>query len=104
MANLSQTEKRWFERLLGMHTGYVSNFSNRTFSEFITDSTGRNIDDETRYGRGSKATRLREFWKVESNRIVGKLMADMLHYVETEGLFIDQPPTIIQECKRVASR
>jgi hypothetical protein len=40
MADLTNIEKRQFEKLLGMSGGYVLNFSNRTFDEFVTDSTG----------------------------------------------------------------
>ena len=45
MANLTNTERRQFERLLGMASGYVLNFSNRTFAEFVTDATGRDPYD-----------------------------------------------------------
>jgi len=43
MSNLTFTEKRRFEQLLGMETGYVLDFTNRTFAEFVRDSTGRDI-------------------------------------------------------------
>ena len=43
MSDLTNTEKRKFEQFLGMGTGYVLDFSNRTFAEFVQDSTGRNI-------------------------------------------------------------
>jgi hypothetical protein len=60
MSNLTNMEKRKFERLLGMGSGYVLSFSNRTFDEFIIDSTTRSIYDP-RYdsGSGSKTNRLR---------------------------------------------
>ena len=45
MADLTNTEKRQFERLLGMASGYVLDFSNRTFAEFVTDATGRDPYD-----------------------------------------------------------
>ena len=35
MSDLSSIEKRKLERLLGMGSGYVLNFSDRTFSEFF---------------------------------------------------------------------
>ena len=66
MADLTVSEKRAFERLLGMGSGYVLHFSNRTFSEFVMDSTGREIyDSRYDYGSGSKANRLRGFWNEE---------------------------------------
>ncbi len=81
MSDLTFAERRKFEQLLGMSSGYVLDFTNRTFAEFIKDSTGRNIYD-ARYANasGSKAHRLRAFWEKEDNRVVGKLMNDMLDY------------------------
>src|SRR5438034_7424821 len=60
MSDLTGPEKRALERVLAMGGGYILDFSNRTFSEFVMDSTGRDIYD-ARYdcGSGSKANRLR---------------------------------------------
>ncbi|HXN99662.1 MAG TPA: hypothetical protein VN881_11355 [Candidatus Acidoferrales bacterium] len=86
MSDLTSVEKRKFEQLLGMSTGYVLDFSNRTFAEFVLESTGHDIYD-ARYdcGSGSKANRLRAFWQKEDNRTVGKLMTDMLDYNDETG-------------------
>ena len=46
MSNLTKKVQRKLERLLGMGSGYVLDFSNRTFEEFVLDSTGREIYDE----------------------------------------------------------
>jgi Abortive infection C-terminus len=104
MSDLTNTEKRKFERLLEMGSGYVLNFSNRTFEEFILDSTGRSIyDARYEYGSGSKANRLRAFWNTESNPVVGKLMGDMLDYgVEIEAFDKDNP--LMDECRRTVHR
>ena len=81
MSNLTFLEKSKFEKLLGMESGYVLDFSNRSFAEFVLDSTGRNIYDQRYdYASGSKANRLRAFWQKEENAVVGKLMNDMLDY------------------------
>ena len=86
MSNLTFLEKRKFEQLLGMDSGYVSDFSHRTFSEFVLDSTGIDIFDERyNYHSGSKANRLRAFWQTEDNGLVGKLMGDMLDYCDSKG-------------------
>src|SRR5437764_404955 len=74
VSSLSNVDKRKFEQLLGMGTGYVLDFSNRTFDEFALDSIGREIGDSS----SSKANRLRGFWFKESDALVGKLMNDML--------------------------
>lgn len=86
MSNLTNLEKRKFEQLLGMESGYVLDFSNRSFTEFVRDSTGLDIyDSRYAYESGSKANRLRAFWQKEENSVVGKLMSDILDYSEAKG-------------------
>jgi hypothetical protein len=104
MSDLTFAEKRLFERLLGMESGYLLNFSDRTFSEFVGDSIGLDIYDEKyKHASGSKANRMRGFWQnEESNRIVGKLMADFLDYVEREYTSYDTQ--LLADCHRAVSR
>src|SRR6476620_10864298 len=98
MSDLTFVEKSKFEQLLGMRSGYVLEFSNRTFAEFVLDSTGRDLyDSRYDYGSGSKANRLRAFWQKEENDVVGKLMSDMLDYVGGSG---PQQDT----CRRIIAR
>ena len=84
MATLNYTEKRKLEEFLGMGGGYVLDFSNRTFREFIHDSIGLDIDDVAIGGNGSKAWRLRHFWSEQPDYIVGKLLKDMIQSVESQ--------------------
>jgi hypothetical protein len=100
MSNLTNLEKRKFEQLLGMSSGYVLDFSNRSFAEFVVDSTGRNIyDSRYDHGSGSKANRLRAFWQKEDNGLVGKLMSDILEYGGFEGTGALQVA-----CRRIVAR
>ena len=86
MSDLTPLEKRKLEKFFGMETGYVLDFTNRTFAEFITHSTERNIyDGRYDYGSGSKANRLRAFWQKEDNALVGKLLKDLIDYSEDTG-------------------
>ena len=56
MSDLTSSEKRKLEQLFSMGGGYVLDFSNRTFSEFIEESVRRDIyDARYDYGSGSKA-------------------------------------------------
>jgi hypothetical protein len=81
MSSLSNLEKRHFEKLLGMSSGYVLDFTNRTFAEFVVDSVGLNIfDSRFDFGSGSKANRLRKLWQTEDDAVVAKLMTDVLNY------------------------
>jgi hypothetical protein len=82
MSDLTFVEKQNLEKLLGMASGYVLDFSDRTLGELISDSTGRDIfDSKYNYRSGSKANRLRAFWQKEDNAVVGKLMRDILDYL-----------------------
>lgn len=101
MSDLSNPEKRLLEKVLQMSGGYVLNFSNRTFEEFVADSAGREIYDE-RYGGGSKANLLRAFWRLEPNHVVGKLLTDLLDYVKEIGIEVDQEQ--VANCGRIATR
>jgi hypothetical protein len=105
MSDLSFIERDKIERVLGMGSGYVLSFSNRTFAEFILDSTGRNID-HPRYNNASnsKAHRLRMFWKIEDNRVVAKLLNDMLDYSNETGPLVEDCRKIVDRLNGIASK
>jgi hypothetical protein len=85
VSDLSSIEKLKLEKLFEMGGGYVLDFSNRTFKEFILENAGIDIyDDKYDYASGSKANRLRAFWSKESNYVVGKLVSDLLEYRRAE--------------------
>ncbi|MBM3786982.1 MAG: hypothetical protein FJW30_21705 [Acidobacteria bacterium] len=87
MADLTIVEKKKLEQFFGMGSGYVLDFSNRSFEEFVRDSVGLDIfDSRYDYGSGAKANRLRAFWMKESNAVVGKLLSDLLDWAEPKGV------------------
>ena len=54
------------EKHLGMSGGYVLNFSDRTFGEFVFEAVEIDIHAEKYTAEGtSKAKKLRTFWKLE---------------------------------------
>ena len=75
MADLTSLEKHKLEKYLQMGGGYVCDFSNRTFGDFVRENTGVDVyaDDYV----GSKANRLRAFWTKESNYKVAKLLGEI---------------------------
>jgi hypothetical protein len=102
MSDLSYIEKRRLEKLLQMDGGYVLDFSNRTFAEFVAESTDRDIyDAKYDYASGSKANRLRAFWAQEPNHVVGKLISDLLEYCRPAANIRD---LLFEECERIAAR
>lgn len=104
MANLSFFEKSKLERFLGMSSGYVLNFSNRTFEEFIADSVKRELySGKYNYSSCSKANLLRKFWEIEPNHIVGKLIKDLIDLAEDEGTYIGDT-NLMNDCRNIAKR
>lgn len=103
MSDLTTQEKRKLERLLGMGGGYVLDFSNRTFDEFVIESTRRSIyDAKYNHGSGSKANQLRGFWNEESNGVVAKLLGGLLDYLENEGQTFDAD--LLAACRKIVAR
>lgn len=104
MSDLSFVEKAQLEKLLGMGSGYVLSFSNRTFAEFVTDSVRRDIySGEYDYASCSKANFLRRFWRVEPNHVVGKLLSDLIEIASTEDSRSENSP-LLDQCRRIAAR
>ena len=110
MADLSFQDKRYLERMFEMEGGYVLDFSNRTFHNFIYDSIKFNIEEEKYYSNGeSKARRLRVFWDTESNYTVGLLIEKLLEYWHTqvnmgERNIDDLSERLHKECEKISKR
>lgn len=110
MSNLSIIEKIKLEKLLEMESGYVLDFSNRTFAEFIQDNLDIDIYDEKyNYHSGSKANTLRAFWKKEDNLKVGKLLKNLLEYLKVTKKINNQIISIdwqnlFNECQSIVDR
>jgi hypothetical protein len=83
MSSLSLTEKTKLEKLFGMSGGYVLNFSDKTFGAFMADAVEIDIHNEKYQGNGtSKARKLREFWRIEPDYIVGKSVLALVQQVD----------------------
>jgi len=104
MSDLTAIEKRKLERALGMGSGYVLNFSNRTFAEFFLDNFGIDIYLQ-KYDRasGSKANRMRAFWEKESSYTVGRVLG-LLFEEWQEFRSYDSPETPPDECLKIVRR
>jgi hypothetical protein len=105
------TEKRDVETALGMSSGYVLDFSNRTFADFIASSIGINIyaGPYADFG-GSKANHLRSFFEKASDYQLGCLLADLVTHARRlcEENY-NSPPTEadvkrLDRCQTIASR
>lgn len=81
MSTFSMAERHNLEKFFHMSSGYVLNFSDRTFGEFVFEVVGIDIHDEKYTTEGtSKAKKLRTFWKLEPDYAVGKLLHALIDY------------------------
>ncbi len=77
MSNLSPADKEYLENALRLDTGWVLHFTNETFKDFF-ETFGINIEDPKYSVNGtSKAKRMRMFWKLENNQIVGQSILEL---------------------------
>lgn len=109
MARFSFIEQKKFEELFGMNSGYVLDFSDRTFQEFVQDAVHINIYDEKyNYHSGSKANRLRGYWRAESNYNIGRLLEKLLEYwreqTDRQENNISANESLYKECLIIAQR
>jgi hypothetical protein len=110
MATLSTIDKQLLEKLFQMGGGYVLNFSDRTIGEFFRDDIGVNIfDQKYNYASGSKANRMRGFWQVADDALVGKAIAKLIEYIEHQILLgalkkDEFPPELMQRGRNIAIR
>jgi len=107
MSSLTSLEKRKIEDLFGMASGYVLDFSNRTFAEFFQDSLNIDIYSGRYSGNGeSKARLLRAFWDIEPDDLVSKALDGMLEIWRYDNLGKEEPKAtaLAKECHIVVDR
>jgi hypothetical protein len=110
MANLKYTDYMKLEKLFEMGGGYVLNFSNASFQQFFRSCVGLDIYSNRYETYGdSKAKRLRAFLELESDKIVGKVIADLVEHWRTSKMLSDsevskQQEALSVECKNISDR
>lgn len=101
MAALKFRDKSLLEDYLQMEQGYVLNFSDRTFSDFFADF-GVDIDSEPYLAghSGSKANRMRAFWKHAPDSLVGEVLHELIDHAESYRT----GPSSVSDCRAIAER
>lgn len=106
MSSLTATDKKYLEALLDMGGGYVLDFSDPTFSEFFS---GFKIDIHSTkyqtYGQ-SKAKKLRAFWEQEEDKLVGRVLSDMIDAHRVDCELNDKPikQSVMDQCTAIVGR
>ncbi len=106
MSSLLAEERRVLEEFLGMSGGYVLNFSDRTFGEFVLESVDLDIHSDKYTADGtSKAKKLRSFWKTEADYTVGELLLALIDHSASIGeRQHQQDDPLAEKCRKIASR
>jgi hypothetical protein len=103
MSSLDEREKRTLETLFGMSSGYVLNFSNRTFGDFFIDNADIDIHSTKYRSRGtSKANKLRAFWHLEDDALVGGVLLALIEHWQGTG--DSEESELAEQCKSIANR
>ena len=106
MSSLTDIEKRYFEKLFGMASGYVLDFSDATFGEFFerhkVDIHGHKYQT---FGT-SKAKKLRAFWVSEPDQLVGAVLSEMLdsYVADCELNGRDIARALLEKARGIVSR
>lgn len=107
MSSLTPIDKKKFEDLLGMSSGYVLDFTNAKFADFFQETVGIDIYSERYSAQGeSKAKKLRAFWNTESDIIVSRLLIALLEYWKYLNPVpaTQQQSTLYEECTSIARK
>lgn len=106
MSSLTDIEKRYFEKLLGMQSGYVLDYSDPTFGQLFQrykiDIHGAKYQT---YGT-SKAKKLRSFWELESDALVGQVLSELLDAYEA-GCDLnnrERDASVLEKSRGIAAR
>ena len=90
-------ERDCFEQLFNMRTGYVLDFSNRTFQEFVYEKI--EIDIYAKYQGLSKAKILRRIIADYDNVKVGKLLLELMRYMQAKDMVDSENIELFKKCK-----
>lgn len=107
MSSLTTAEKRYFENIFGMSTGYVLDFSDATYDDFFS-KYGIDIHGDKKYlvNGTSKAKKMRTFWEQDEDATVARILNELLDLYEADcnvnGLEINVK--VLQKCRETVDR
>tara|TARA_R110002072_G_scaffold158989_4_gene310081 strand:+ start:21718 stop:22566 length:849 start_codon:yes stop_codon:yes gene_type:complete len=107
MAQLKTVEKAQLEELLEMGGGYVLDFASREkFAEFFRDNAGVDIyNDKYLLIGDSMAKRLRAFWEIEPDELVGNVLSELIAYWHFRNPTPSEAQTVAAtRCEQIVGR
>jgi hypothetical protein len=106
MSSLTDTEKRYLEKILDMSNGYVLDYTDLTFDEFFRRYKIDIHSQKYQTIGTSKAKKMRAFWNQEPDSVVAKVLLEMLaSYIAKCEIQGSQPDkTVLAKCKAITTR
>ncbi|MFT8560559.1 MAG: hypothetical protein ABF719_12040 [Acetobacter sp.] len=106
MSSLTEIDKRYFEKVFEMQSGYIPGFSDATFQEFFK-RYGVEIHSQKYQTYGtSKAKKMRAFWEQEPDDLVGRVLEEMLGVYEADCILNSKEADAlaVEACRKVVAR
>jgi hypothetical protein len=106
MSSLTVIDRRYLEKFLEMGSGYVLNYSDKTFGSFFQCHSIDIHGPKYQTHGTSKANKLRAFWDGESDSVVGKVMAGMVdeYVVDCELNKKDVDSALLEKVRGIVAR
>ncbi|MFN9619745.1 MAG: abortive infection family protein [Synechococcaceae cyanobacterium] len=106
MSCLTSRDMRVLEDLLRIGSGFVLDFSDQTFGDFVHEAVGIDIHSKKYMANGSsKAKKLRALWQIEPDHIVGKLLTALVDYAEdSDHVTTEEDKKKSDLCREIVSR
>lgn len=106
MSSLTDIEKRYLERVLGMQSGYVLDYSDATFGEFFSRHKVNIHGSKYQTYGTSKGKKMRAFWDQEPDELVGNVLSEMLDSYEADCDLNNREvdTSVLEKSRSIASR
>ena len=106
MSSVTAADQQYLERVLTMSSGFVLNFTNRSFGQFFDSFNVHIYNPRYELYGPSKANRMRAFWKTESDALVGRVLSEMLDAYEAQCISSGSEPDSVplNKCREVVAK
>lgn len=106
MSSLTFADKQYLERILNMSGGYVLDFTDATFADFFRQYEIDIHSQRYQASGTSKARKLRAFWNLEIDLLVGRVMSAMLDTYEAncDVAGSKRETELLAKCREIAGR
>ncbi len=106
MSSLTAADKSYLEAILDMRGGYVLDFNDATFGEFFSQHHIKIHDRKYQIYGTSKVKRLRAFWRIESDAVVGRVLSELLdrYAANCDVGGKEQDAALLAKCRETVER